>query len=147
VNWLLSILPVVHLVGLALGVGCATAKLTLLARSKSDPVLIQAFLAVARPITKLIILGLVLLTISGIVWLVSGYSFTSLLVIKLVMVAVIWVLGPVIDNVVEPRFVKLAPKPGDPVSQEFLRARRDYLIVETAATSLFYIIIAVWLLA
>ncbi len=71
-----SLLSLAHLIGLALGVGAATAKLTLLLRCRSDPAFLPAFVAVARPVTRLIILGLALLTLSGVGWLLLGRPFT-----------------------------------------------------------------------
>ena len=143
---LLSILPMVHLIGLALGAGCANAKLTLLLRCRSDPALVPAYLAVARPITRLIILGLVLLTLSGVGWLLQGYDLTGLLKVKLALVAVMWVLGPVIDNVVEPKFRSLCPGSGQTASPAFLRIQNQYLTIEAVATGLFYVIVAIWVL-
>lgn len=142
-----SLLSLAHLVGLALAVGCATAKLTLLLRTRTDPAFVPAYLAIARPITRLIVLGLALLTLSGIAWLLFGYGFTPRLVAKLILVGVIWVLGPVIDNVVEPRFRDLAPGPGGSASAAFVRAQRQYLLIEILATGLFYVIVAMWVLA
>lgn len=142
-----SLLSLVHLVGLALAVGCATAKLTLLLRTRTDPAFVPTFLAVARPITRLLILGLALLTLSGIGWLLLGYRFTPWLVTKLVLVGAIWVLGPVIDNVVEPRFRTLAPGPGEPASAAFVLAQRQFVLIEMLATGLFYVIVVMWVLA
>jgi hypothetical protein len=129
-----------------LGVGCATAKLTLLLRCKADHSFLPAYIAVAKPVTRLIVLGLALLTLSGVGWLLLGYPFTSLLVVKLVLVGAIWVLGPIIDNVVEPRFQKLAPGAGEPPSHEFIRIQRRYLLLEGTATGLFYVIVVMWML-
>jgi hypothetical protein len=103
--------------------------------------------AVARPVTRLIILGLALLTLSGVGWLLLGYPFTTLLVVKLVLVAAIWVLGPLIDNVVEPKFRKLAPRSGESVSPEFVRIQQRYLLMEGLATGLFYVIVVMWVIA
>ena len=144
---LMSVLSLAHLIGLALGLGCATAKLTLLLRSKGDPGLLPAFLAVARPVTRLIILGLALLTLSGVGWLLLGYRFTPRLVVKLTLVGAIWVLGPIIDNVVEPRFRSLAPAPGEAASPAFFRVQQQYLLIEGVATGLFYAIVVLWILA
>lgn len=141
-----SLLSLAHLIGLALGVGSATAKLTLLLRCKNDLGFLPAFIAAARPITRLIILGLALLTLSGIGWLIFGYPFTPLLLGKLALVAAVWVMGPIIDNVVEPKFLKLAPRPGEPASREFLKVQQQYLMLELLATGLFYIIIVMWML-
>ena len=135
------ILTFVHLVGLSLGVGAATAKLTLLIKSKVDHDFVSTYLKVTRPITRIIIIGLILLTLSGVTWILLGTTFTSLFVFKLMLVLVIWVLGPIIDNVVEPKYIKFAPVAGNQASQEFKTIQKWLLILETAATLDFYIII------
>jgi hypothetical protein len=142
-----SLLSLTHLIGLALGVGCATAKLTLLLRCKADHAFLPAYMAAARPVTRLIILGLALLTLSGVGWLLVGYQVTPLLVAKLALVGAIWVLGPIIDNVVEPKFQKLAPRSGESASPAFIRIQRRYLLLEVIATGLFYVIVVMWVLA
>lgn len=141
-----SFLSVVHLIGLALGLGCATAKLALLLRSRADQEFGPTFIKVSKPMTRLIIVGLSLLTLSGIGWLLLGYSFTPILVAKLALVVVIWILGPIIDNVVEPKFKQLAPGPGESASADFLRVQRRYLMMEITATALFYVITVMWVL-
>lgn len=143
---LAALLTLAHLLGLALGVGSATAKLTLLLRCAADHRFVPAYLAVARPLTRLLIAGMVLLTLSGIGWLLAGYPLHPLLIAKLVLVAAIWALGPVIDNVVEPEFRALAPAPGGAASPAFPAALRRYLLLETVATGLFYVIVVVWVL-
>lgn len=143
-SWLPAVLSIVHLIGLALGVGAATVKLMLLLRSHSDPTFVPVYIRVTRPVTRLIILGLVLMTLSGIGWLLLGYRLTPLLLVKIVLVAAIWVLGPVIDHIAEPRFQKLAPGPSEPASPAFLRIRTQYLALEVTATLLFYVIIILW---
>ena len=69
---------------------------------------------------------------------------------KLALVAAIWVLGPVlgpvIDNVVEPKFRKLAEGSGESASPEFTQSLGNYLMLEGVATGLFYVIIAMWAL-
>jgi hypothetical protein len=142
-----SLLSVVHLIGLALAVGSASAKLTLLLRCRTDHSFLPTYVAVARPVTRLIILGLALLTLSGIGWLLLGYPLTPLLIVKLALVGVIWVLGPIIDNVVEPKFRELAPGPGESASPAFIRVRQRYLLLEVSATGLFYVIVIMWVLA
>jgi hypothetical protein len=142
-----SLLKLAHLIGLALAVGAATAKLTLLLKCRSDHAFVPVYVAAVRPITRLIILGLVLLTLSGIGWLLVGYPITALLVVKLVLVAMMWALGPVIDNVVEPKFLKLAPQPGEQASAAFGQAQQHYLLMEVLATGLFYVIVGMWVLA
>ena len=63
------------------------------------------------------------------------------------MVALIFVLGPLIDNFVEPKFRQSAPNPGDAPSLVFISIQRRYLLLEGAATGLFYLIIVIWMLA
>lgn len=139
-----SSLLLVHLVGLAIGLGAATTKLVLLFRCRADSAFVPNYLAVVRPITRQIILGLVLLVLSGIGFMTIGHSFTPRLVIKLVLVATLFVLGPVIDNVIEPRFRVLAPRPGTDASPEFVRVRTQYLVLELLATVLFYAVVIIW---
>ena len=134
-----TFLYIAHIVGVALGVGSATVKLVLLFKTKADKGFIPVFLKVVKPITWLIISGLVILTLTGIGWLIMGYTFTPLLIAKITLVAFTWVLGPIIDNVVEPKFVKFAPGPEEQVTQQFVLAHKQYLALELTATILFYI--------
>ena len=134
-------LTLVHIVGVSLGVGAATVKLTLLLKAKSDPEFVTTYLKVNRPITRIIIIGLILLTLSGIIWIFQGVTFTTMFIIKLILVLAIWIMGPIIDNVIEPKYKKLAPEPGNQVSAEFIRIQRKLLIIETIATLDFYVII------
>jgi hypothetical protein len=82
--------------------------------------------------------GLILLTLSGICWAILGRPWTSLLIVKHVFVAAIWVLGPIIANVVEPRFARQAPRVGERPGPEFVRIQRLYVALESLATLLFY---------
>lgn len=134
-----TFLYIAHIIGVALGVGAATVKLVLLLKSKSDNTFIPVFLKVVRPITRLIISGMIILTLTGIGWLIMGYTFTPLLIVKIILVSFTWVLGPIIDNAVEPKFVKLAPGPAEKVSPAFVKVHRQYLAMELAATFLFYV--------
>lgn len=142
---LFFLLTVGHLVGLALGVGAATVKLILLLKCRADAAFLKVYVQVVRTITGQIIAGMILLTLSGIGFLIAGFPFTSRLVVKVVGVAALWALGPFIDNVLEPRFRTLAPEAGAQPSPEFVRVQRQYVAIEALATSLFYLIIVVWL--
>ncbi len=134
------VLMAIHLLGLSLGVGSATVKLVLLFKSKANTEFLPVYFMVAKSITRLIIMGMILLTLSGIGFLFVGYSFTTLFIIKLVLVGLMWVIGPVIDNVVEPKFEKLIPSQGETPTPEFVRIRKKYLILEVTATGLMYAI-------
>jgi len=141
-----SLLPLLHLLGLGLALGSATAKLTLLWKSGNDLTFLPGYIAAAGPLTRLILTGTALLVLSGITWLVIGYPLGDILIIKLVLVGLIIVLGATMDNVIEPRFRKMAPQPGESPSPEFLSVQKRYLLAETAATGLFYVIVILWVM-
>lgn len=143
---LTSLLITVHLLGLSFALGAATVKSILLYRCRVDYGFVSVYSRVARPITRVLIVGMILLTLSGIGWLLVGYSLTPRLIMKLILFAVIWAMGPVIDNVVEPKFLKLAPAAGETSSVEFVGAMNRYLVLETFATGLFYVIVIIWVL-
>lgn len=135
-----SIMAFLHLLGLAFGVGAATVKLRLLFKCKSKLDFVPVFLKVVKPITMIIILGQILLTITGIAWMFFGYTFTPVIIIKIVLLAMLWVLGPVIDNVFQPKFEKSAPSPGDSASPSFIQSQKHLLAAEIIATGLFYVL-------
>jgi hypothetical protein len=141
-----TVLMLAHLFGLALAMGAASVKLMLLLRSRRDHGFVPTYLEIARPVTRLIVLGLILLTLSGIGWLLLGYPFTTVLIAKLILVGAIWVLGPIIDNVVEPRFARLAPVGDELPSPDFLSTQKRYLALEVAATGAFYGVVALWVI-
>jgi len=143
-NSLSFLLPVVHLIGLGLAVGAASVKVVLLLKCKSDSAMIPVYLKVVRPITQVLITGIILLTLSGIVWLIDGYPFSTELIVKLFLVALVWILGPIIDNVVEPKFKQFAPSSDQPASPEFSAIMKKYLALEILATAIFYVIIIYW---
>ena len=136
-----ALLVLLHLLGLALGVGAATVKLRLLLKCNSKVEFVPVFLNVVKPITMIIILGQILLTITGIAWMFLEYTFTPLIIIKMVLLGMLWVLGPVIDNVFQPKFEKSAPSPGDVASLPFIRSQKQLLAAELAATGLFYVLL------
>lgn len=135
-----------HLVGLSLAVGAATVKNILFLKCNSNYEFIAVYKQVARPITKTIIAGMILLTLSGISWFFDGFSLDSYLIIKMALFLAVWILGPVIDKVFEPRFLKLAPAAGEAPSKEFLKAKNLYMVIDFAATGFFYAIIIMWIL-
>ena len=106
--------------------------------------MLPAYFGVSRQITRMIVAGIILLTLSGSAWLFVGYPFTPLLIVKLVLVAAIWILGPLIDNVVEPKFQRLAPTDGALPSPAFAHAQKQFLAAELVATLLFYVIVIIW---
>jgi len=142
-----SLLTLMHLVGLGLGLGAASVKLALVLRARSDRALVPTFLASSKTITRLIIAGMILLTLSGVGFLWQGFRVGTVLGVKIVMVVALWAAGPLIDNVFEPRYRELAPALGQPASTDFARAEGRFLAAETFATGLFYAIVIWWVLA
>lgn len=129
----------IHLSGLVLGVGAATVKIALLVKCYFDRTMVPAYVKLSKVITRFIILGLVLLTLSGVALLFPGAQFTPLLIAKLAAVAAVWGIGPFIDKAVEPKFVRLAPAPGEQATAEFLGVQKQYLTLEAVALLLFYV--------
>jgi len=135
-----DLLLLMHLIGLSLGVGAATVKMVLVIKSNADPEFLRVYLKVTKIVTRLIVLGILILTLSGIGWLIYGYSFSPLLILKIVMVGLMWLLGPIIDNVFEPRLVKTAPMPGKTPTPDFIHVQKTHLVLEFIATALMYAI-------
>src|SRR5574342_237524 len=129
-------LKLFHLLGMALMLGAAASKIALLAASLRDPAFSPAYPRVARTLTRLLVSGLVLATLSGAAWLVLGRPVTPALWAKLGLAAALWGVGPVIDKVVEPHFARLAVDPALASSPEAVRRGRQYLAVEALATAL-----------
>ncbi len=141
-----TFLPLAHILGLALALGSATSKLTLLLKARADHTFVPAYIAIARPITRLILAGTGLLVMSGVIWLLIGYPLSGLLVVKLVLVGMIIVLGASLDKFVEPRFQELAPAAGQSASPAFIQIQRLYVLLEVTATVLYYAVVVLWVL-
>jgi len=144
-TWM-PVLSVAHRIGIALALGGATVKLALLLRGRRDASLDSHFLGVTGTVSGLIGVGMILATLSGIGWLLLGYPVSSRLVVKLALVASIWVIGPVIDKVVEPRFRSLVESSGEAASADLLRARGRLLSLEIVATGLLFLVVILWTL-
>jgi len=138
-----SILMWIHLVGLTMCVGLATAKVVLLVKCYRDVTFIPAYLKVVKPLTQILVLGLIFMTLTGIIWLIMGYGFSNTMIVKLVLVAVVWVLGILIDKVTEPKFIKLAPVKGEAATPDFVRIQKRHLALESIAAMVFYILIII----
>lgn len=133
-----KLLMIVHVIGLVLAAGSATIKLLLLLQCNADYKFFPVYFRVTPLITRLIITGMILLTLSGIAWIVMGYSFELLLILKIVLVACIWILGPIIDNIAEPKLKKFYSLPEQNLTADFTRAQKQHLFLESTATVLMY---------
>ena len=134
------ILKLAHLIGLALGLGSATVKIALLLRCNRNYNLYPDFIKASKPVTRLLISGIILLVLSGTGWLITGYPLTTLMIIKIILVVLVFASGAVIDNVVEPTLKKLLPTPGESPTQPFIQIQKRHLLLEIAATMAMYAI-------
>ena len=133
-----EILYIVHVIALSLAAGTAFVKLLLVFRCKKSAAFYNDYFKLAPMLSKLIITGMILLTVSGITWIIIGYSVNLLLAVKIVVVTGIWILGPMIDNMAEPKLRKYLPTQDQTPSAEFIRAQKQHLRLEIAATVLMY---------
>lgn len=143
---LVLFLRLAHFLGVGLALGSATTKLMLLLKARADHAFVPTYVAVAKPITRLILIGTALLVLSGILWLLIGYPLSSLLVVKIILVVMVFVVGGSMDKLIEPKYYELAPKPSDPVLPEFIRIQKLYQVAEAMATGLYYVIVVMWVL-
>ena len=141
-----EIAMIVHVIGLILAAGSAIIKLLLLFKCKADYKFFTTYFQVAPLITRLIIFGMILLTISGITWIIIGYSLEPLLILKIILVALIWILGPLIDNVAEPKLKRLVALQEQNLTADFVQAQTQHLVLEIAATVLMYAAVVIGVL-
>ena len=59
------LLYLLHLLGLVLGVGAGTVKMILLLKARADYRFLPVYVQAAKPITRVIVLGLLVMTLSG----------------------------------------------------------------------------------
>ena len=81
-----DLLVLLHLIGLSFGLGAATVKMVFVIKSNADHEFLPVYFKVTKIVTKLIVSGIVILTLSGIGWLIYGSSFSPLFIVKLVLV-------------------------------------------------------------
>lgn len=122
---LLELFNFLHFIGLAWGLGGATAAAIISAKAEKNPEISPAVMKIIPAVSKLIWLGLILLIVSGI-----GMSFLikwpidkNMLLIKHVLVVWIVVIG-IILGVNAKRMHTLAPKAKKKPSAQFLKAKR-----------------------
>ena len=135
-----KILMIIHIIGLIFAAGSATIKLILLFKCRSDPEFYATYFQVALPVTRVLVFGMILLTVSGIAWMIIGYTFDPLLIFKMALVGIMWILGPVINNVAEPKFRNMVSQPEQFMSAKFKNAKKQYYTLEIIATALMYTI-------
>ena len=138
---IINLLTLVHVIGICLGVGSATVKSTLLLKSRVDLQYIPAFIKIVKPVTRILIIGFILATLSGVTALILGYPLLPVMVVKIVVVGLVWIIGPVIDNRILPTYLMHAPMAGDAPTKEFRIVQNKFVVLELSATLLFYVIV------
>jgi hypothetical protein len=131
-------LMVLHIIGLTFAAGAAFIKTILLVRCKKDYRFLTTYFQTDKLLTMIIITGMIILTLTGIIWLLIGYSFEPLLITKIVLVGFIWILGPIIDNKATPKLRKMAPVNEEKPSPEFLKVQKKHFYLEITATIIMY---------
>jgi len=85
-------------------------------------------------------IGLILLTLSGIGCVILGTAFTPLFIARLALLVILWLLGLFIDNVIEHKFEKHAPVEDESMTSGFARIQKQHLAIKALTTLVFYVI-------
>ena len=143
----LQIFMIIHLISLSWGVGGATLGFLFNIVSSKKKDMAPHISSVMPYITKLIILSLILLGVSGVVVQVvlsgnfHGYWITfPLSIVKTVLVIVLVIIGVLLAAKLAPKLGTLAPR-GGPPSEEFLRTRKLVMILGMVNLILWYVIL------
>ncbi|MDO8647997.1 MAG: DUF2269 family protein [Candidatus Diapherotrites archaeon] len=140
---LLEIFNFLHFIGLAWGVGGATAAAIISMKAEKNPEVAASLMKIIPALSKLIWAGLVLLIISGIAVtsLVKWPLDTNLLLIKHALVVLIVAIGALIFLRVK-KMQKLA-KPGEKPSEEFFKAKKQLGMLSITNLALWYLIVLI----
>jgi hypothetical protein len=144
----LQIFMILHLISLSWGVGGATLGFFFNIISNKKPEMKPHISNIMPYLSKLIMLGLILLGISGIgIQSVLGsenfFSYWAdypLSIVKFVTTLVLVVIGILLVAKFAPKMDRLAPK-GEPPSEEFLKTRKIVIICGTVNFILWYLIL------
>jgi len=123
-----------------LGLGSATVKIVLLLKCHLNHGYFPVFLKVSKPITKLLVTGIILLILSGAGWLIYGYPISTLMVVKIILVGLVFISGSLIDNFIEPRLAKAVLSAVAEPSSSFAKIQQQHLALEILATLAMYAI-------
>ena len=123
-----DILQIIHMLGLAWGLGAVTVNMILMMNAEKNPETAPVIMGLAPKVGKLIWIALGLLAISGIGLAFEGVDYIdrTLLIVKIALVAVLVVGGLVLLFVMLPKMQGLAPK-GAPPSAEFLSLKKKVM--------------------
>jgi putative copper export protein len=133
-----------HVLGLAWGLGGVTVNVILMMKSEKNPEIAPAIMSVAPSVAKLIWLAIVLLVISGIGLAIEGQDVidSTTLLAKHALVATMVIIGLILVFSFLPKMQKLAPK-GGPPSPEFLGLKKKVQLLGTVNLVLWYAIFGI----
>lgn len=143
----LQIFMIIHLISLSWGVGGATIGFIFNIVSSKKKEMAPHISKVMPYISKLIMLSLILMGISGIVVqaVIGGdffayWTWFPLSIVKLILVIILVAIGIFLVAKLAPKLESLAPK-GGPPSEEFLETRKLVMICGTINFILWYVIL------
>ncbi len=144
---ILQIFMIIHLISLSWGVGGATIGFIFNIVSSKNVEMKPHISKVMPYISKLIMLSLILMGVSGIVVqaVVGGdffgyWTLFPLSIVKLILVIILVAIGIFLVAKLAPKLESLAPK-GGPPSKEFLETRKLVMICGTINFILWYVIL------
>ncbi|MHA2301641.1 MAG: hypothetical protein ACXACD_11870 [Candidatus Thorarchaeota archaeon] len=117
-----------------------TANFALMLKSRSDKEFGPIFMKASEPIAKIISLGLILVTLSGVGFYAIGYPETQLLLIKHVLVVALWINGFIMMFYLQPKLKGLAPRPDKPPTPEFFLVQKQMQTLGIIGIVLWYAI-------
>ncbi|MFX0099606.1 MAG: hypothetical protein ACFFCS_08495 [Candidatus Hodarchaeota archaeon] len=138
-----SILSIIHNIGVSLGVGSATLGLIINIKASKNPDFKLVSMKIRPLISQIIWVALILLGISGTflmnpaVTMDIDYMFSG---IKHVIVIVI-VMNGIILTLLGKKIGKIAPKPENPPSKEFLKASKTAQLLGFITVACWYVVI------
>jgi len=136
-------MKILHLIGLSWGLGCSTLVFILNILSERSRELSPHVRKIMPISSRLTMLGLILLSVSGIVLAVIGFEEWAtnwILMIKFVVVVVLVFVGILLASKILPKMQELAPEKGPP-SEEFLRLKKKAMIGGILNLILWYVIV------
>ena len=137
-----EIVRILHDIATAWGVGGVTIAFLLLLKGDRDKELAPIIRNKLMPlISKVIMIGLLLLIVSGIGLLyLTPWPLGDFYLIKHIFVVALLCVGISMGAYVMPRRNKLAPTPGNPPSKEFLKFKRLARALHLVNLILWYVI-------
>ncbi|UCF12960.1 MAG: hypothetical protein JSW06_01560 [Thermoplasmatales archaeon] len=140
-----AVVQLLHYIGVAWGVGGVTINMIVSMKADKNPESAPHLMLVNKAIIKLIWIGLILLIISGIaypyIWPYGTLEYTTLLMAKHVLIAILILVGIVMTFAMVPKLMKNMPKKDEKPSAVFVNAKRNVKIGGIIGFILWYLIV------